>query len=314
MTKTANFMAFDLGASSGRAVVGRFDGERLSLEEIHRFPNGPTQLLDSLYWDALRLFSEMKAGLVKAAAQVDGGLTAMGIDTWGVDFGLLDRQGNLIGNPYHYRDRRTDGMIDRACQIVPREEIFAQTGIQFMQLNTLFQLFAMVQAQSPALDIAHTLLMMPDLLNYWFTGQKAGEYTIASTSQCYNMQAGRWAAPLLEKLGIPTHIFPEVIPPGTELGALLPAIAEETGAGPVPVIAPGCHDTASAVAAVPVTDADAGRYAYLSSGTWSLLGVELKTPVINKKSLAYNVTNEGGVQNTIRLLKNLGGLWIVQEC
>lgn len=315
MTQTTNFLAFDLGASSGRAVVGRFDGEKLSLEEAHRFPNGPTRLLDSLHWNVLSLFTEMKNGLAKAAGLLDGKIAAMGVDTWGVDFGLLDKNGELIGNPYHYRDSRTDGMVEKACQIVPRAEIFNQTGIQFMQLNSLFQLVAMVQQQSTALEVADTLLFMPDLFNYWFTGQKTCEYTIASTSQAYNMATGQWATGLLERLGIPPHIFRQVIQPGTSIGPLLPHIAEEAGlpAG-VSVIAPACHDTASAVAAVPVTGADAGRFAYLSSGTWSLLGVELDSPVINEKSLAYNVTNEGGVANTIRLLKNLGGLWIVQEC
>lgn len=314
MSETKNFLAFDLGASNGRAVIGRFDGQQLSLEEIHRFDNGPTQLLDSLHWDALNLFNEMKTGLAKAVSRVEGPIAAFGLDTWGVDFGLLDKRGELIGNPYHYRDSRTNGMVERAFELIPREEVFGQTGIQFMQLNSLFQLLAMVEQKSPALEIADRLLFMPDLFNYWFTGQKANEFTITSTSQAYNMARNEWASPLLTKLGIPTHIFGQVIRPGSRLGSLLPAIAEETGAGAVPVIAPGCHDTASAVAAVPVDEADVGRFAYLSSGTWSLLGVELPAPVINAKSLAYNVTNEGGVENTIRLLKNLGGLWVVQEC
>jgi len=314
MTNTTNFLAFDLGASSGRAVAGQFNGETLSLAEMHRFNNGPTRLLDNLHWDALNLFNEMKTGLAKAAGQLGGNIAALGVDTWGVDFGLLDRQGNLIGNPYHYRDSRTDGKVERAFEIVPRAEIFGQTGIQFMQLNSLFQLFAMAQQNSPVFDIAETLLFMPDLFNYWFTGRKTTEYTIASTSQAYNMQENRWATELLAKLGIPSRIFLDVIAPGTNLGPLLPHIAEEAGLKiAVPVIAPGSHDTASAVAAVPVTGG-ARNFAYLSSGTWSLLGVELPAPVINEKSLAYNVTNEGGVQNTIRLLKNLGGLWLVQEC
>lgn len=314
MTKTTNFLAFDLGAESGRAVVGAFDDERLALEEMHRFPNGPTRLLNSLYWSPLHLFSEMKNGLAKTLHQMEGGVAALGVDTWGVDFGLLDRTGQLIGLPYHYRDSRTDGMVERACELVPREDIFNQTGIQFMQLNTLTQLLAMAQQKSPQLDIAETLLMMPDLFNYWFTGQKSCEYTIASTSQCYNMTQGQWAIPLLESLGLPTHIFLNVVQPGTMIGALLPAIADEVGAkSELPVIAPGTHDTASAVAAVPVTDAEKGSFAYISSGTWSLMGVETATPVINAKSLAYNFTNEGGVQNTIRLLKNIMGLWLVQE-
>lgn len=314
MSHTKNFLAFDLGAESGRAVVGRFDGEKLALEEIHRFPNGPTRVHGSLYWNVLLLFAEMKNGLAKAVRENGLVIAAIGLDTWGVDYGLLDRQGRLIGNPYHYRDSRTDGMIDRACQIAPRAEIFAQTGLQFMQLNTLFQLFAMAQQHDPALEMADSLLMMPDLLNYWFTGQKTCEYTIASTSQCYNMQQNEWSTDLLQKLGIPTHIFQNIIQPGTELGPLLPALAQEIGVNEnIPVIAPGCHDTASAVAAVPVDESVKNSFAYISSGTWSLVGAEIAAPVINDKCLAYNFTNEGGVQNSIRLLKNLGGLWLVQE-
>jgi rhamnulokinase len=314
MTKTVNFLAFDLGAESGRAVVGRFDGERLSLEEMHRFANGPTRLRHSLHWNALNLFTEMKHGLVKTVNEQGGELASFGVDTWGVDFGLLDRAGNLIGHPYHYRDSRTDGMMEQAFAIVPREEIFAQTGLQFMQLNSLFQLFAMAQQKFPALEIADNLLFMPDLFHYWFTNQKVNEFTIASTSQCYNMQQKQWATPLLKKLGLPTHIFQEVIQPGAKLGPILPSIAEELGIGyEISVIAPGSHDTASAVAAVPVAAAEVDSFAYLSSGTWSLLGVETAAPIINEQSLVYNFTNEGGVQNTIRLLKNIMGLWLVQE-
>ncbi len=314
MTKTANFLALDLGAESGRAVAGCFDGERLSLKEIHRFANGPVRVHNTLHWNALSLFTEMKQGLAKAVNEHELEILSCGVDTWGVDFGLLDRAGNLIGNPYHYRDSRTDGMVEKACEIVPREEIFAQTGLQFMQLNTLFQLLAMAQQPSPLLDIAADLLFMPDLFHYWFTGQKINEFTIASTSQCYNMQQRQWAIPLLEKLGLPTRLFREVIQPGSKLGPLLPSIAEEIGVKPgLEVIATGSHDTQNAVAAVPVAEADSDRFAYLSSGTWSLLGVESAEPIINEQSLAYNFTNEGGVQNTICLMKNIMGLWLVQE-
>lgn len=312
---TRNFVALDLGASNGRAVIGRFDGSTLALEEIHRFPNGPVQLPriggSSLHWNALMLFSEVKEGLAKAVKCCGRELAGAGLDTWGVDFALLDRQGALLGNPYHYRDSRTDGMVEEACRRVPREEIFDRTGIQFMQLNSLIQLFAMVVQGSPLLEVADRLLMMPDLLNYWLTGQRVSEYTDASTSQCMDMRTGRWATDLLAKLGIPTHIFPPVIQPGTVLGPLLPHVAEETGAGGIAIVAPGTHDTGSAVAAVPAEGTD---YAYLSSGTWSLIGVEIREPVINAKTLAFNFTNEGGVCNTIRLLKNITGLWMIQEC
>jgi rhamnulokinase len=202
-------------------------------------------------------------------------------------------------------------MIDEACRRVPREEIFGETGIQFMQLNSLFQLLAMVDQGSPVLPLAETFLMMPDLLNYWLTGRVASEYTIASTSQCMSMRTGAWATRLLERLGIPTRFLPSVIQPGTLLGPLLPAVADETGARSIAVVAPGTHDTASAVAAVPAAGSD---YAYLSSGTWSLMGVELAQPVIDARTLAFNFTNEGGVCGTIRLLKNITGLWLIQEC
>lgn len=314
MNNSKNYLAFDLGAESGRAVLGRFDGQRLALQEIHRFPNGPVRVQDSLYWNVLNLFAELKNGLAQAVHQAEGELAALGLDTWGVDYGLLDRRGELIGQPYHYRDRRTEGMVERACQRLPRAEIFGQTGIQFMPLNTLIQLLAMVEQQAPALEMADTLLMMPDLFNFWLTGRKVSEYTIASTSQCLNMTSGAWATDLLQKLGIPTGIWPEIIQPGSRLGPILPAVVAEIGLQTrLEVIAPGSHDTASAVAAVPVAEAQQANYAYISSGTWSLVGMELKAPIINDQALAFNFTNEGGVENTIRLLKNIGGLWLVQE-
>ncbi len=310
------FLAVDLGAESGRVVAGTFDGARIGLEEVHRFPNGPVNVLGHLHWDVLRLWSDIKAGLAKAAQRYGRHIAGIGLDTWGVDFGLLDANDELLGNPYHYRDSRTDGMMERAFEKVPREAIFEATGIQFMQLNTLFQLVAMVEAHSPQLEMAHTLLMMPDLFNFWLTGCKANEFSDATTSQCYDPRAGTWAYGMLESLGIPTHIFrsedgDRIVPPGTILGTLLPSVMEETGLGAVPVIAPATHDTGSAVAAVPM---DPENAIYLSSGTWSLMGVESKVPIINAEMLAYNLTNEGGVNGTFRLLKNIMGLWLVQEC
>ena len=308
---TRKFLAIDLGASSGRAVVGLFDGERLRLEEVHRFPNGPVRVLNSLHWDVLRLFEEVKGGLAKCVKTYGTDIASLGLDTWGVDFGLLDARDELLGNPYHYRDRRTDGMMEEAFRRVPREEIFERTGIQFMQLNSLYQLLAMAVQGSPMLDAAQTFLNMPDLFNFWLTGRKASEFTIATTTQCYDPRAGDWAWTMLERLGLPTRIFGEIVPPGTRLGPLHPAVAEETGAGDVPVIATAGHDTAAAVAAVPARGHD---YAYISSGTWSLMGVEVDEPLITPQSQAYNFTNEGGVEGTIRLLKNIMGLWLVQEC
>lgn len=315
MAPTRNYLAFDLGASGGRAIIGRFDGERLALEEVHRFANGPVHIPsaagDSLHWDTPRLFVEIQEGLKKAVACCTTGLISLGIDTWGVDYALLDRNDRLIGLPYHYRDSRTDAMMDEAFRRVPRQEIFAATGIQFMQLNTLFQLLAQQIEDPEVLARTRTLLMTPDLLNFWLTGQKVCERTIASTSQALDPHRPAWAADLLERLGIPTHFLPPIVEAGTMLGGLLPAVSEETGAQGVQVVAPGSHDTASAVAAVPAEGAD---YAYLSSGTWSLMGVEILQPIINETALAFNMTNEGGVCGTIRLLKNIAGLWIIQEC
>lgn len=315
MNHTYNLLALDLGAESGRAILGQFDGDRLHLSEVHRFTNGPVRLPDSsgekisLRWDILRMWSEIQHGLGLAAQH--NPLSGVGLDTWGVDFGLLDRQGELIGNPYHYRDDRTDGMLEEAYQRVPREEIFAQTGIQFMQLNSLYQLLAMVLQKSLALKNAHTFLTMPDVFNYWLTGRKVCEFTIATTTQCYNPILKDWAKPMLEKLGIPTKIFPEIVPPGTQLGTLLPGVAEAIGMPSIPVIAPACHDTGSAVAAVPVQNPN---HIWISSGTWSLIGTTVTEPLINAQSLGFNLTNEGGVNGTFRLLKNVTGLWLVQEC
>jgi len=300
-----------MGAESGRAMLGRLDEGQLQLAEVHRFPNGPVSLPDGLHWDVLRLWGEIKHGLAAAAQEPGAELAGMGLDTWGVDFGLLDRDGALVANPYHYRDKRTDGMLEEAFGRVPRAEIFEHTGIQFMAINSLYQLLSLVISRAPSLDIAETFLMMPDLFNYWLTGRAVCEFSIATTSQCYDPRHGDWATSLLEQMGIPAHIFPGVVPPGTVLGNLAPPVAAEVGAGDVPVIAPGCHDTALAVAAVPAEGAD---FVYISSGTWSLMGAELSEPVINAKSLAFDFTNEGGVCDTFRLLKNITGLWLVQEC
>lgn len=305
------YLAIDLGAESGRAILATLDGRQLSLTDIHRFPNGPVRLPDGLHWDILRLWSEIKTALHMATHQQHAQLAGIGIDTWGVDYGLLDRSGALIGNPYHYRDSRTDGMVEAAFKRLPREKIFDLTGIQFMQLNTLYQLFSMVVQQSPLLQIAETFLTTPDLLNYWLSGRKACEFTMATTTQCYDPRRCEWSQPLLQALGIPSHIFPEVVQPGTVLGTVLPDIVEETGCGRVPVIAPACHDTGSAVAAVP---AEAPHFAWISSGTWSIMGAEASDPIVNAQSLKYNFTNEGGVNGTWRFSKNIMGLWLVQEC
>jgi rhamnulokinase len=306
------FLAFDLGAESGRAVLGMLDGGgRLSLQEKHRFANPTGRMNGHMHWNLLAQWEELKTGLKNVAGGVP--LSGIGVDTWGVDYGLIGRVGNVLGNPYHYRDPRTDGVMERTFKRVAKEQIFESTGIQFMQLNTLFQLVAMREANSQALEVAETLLFMPDLFNFLFTGVRKSEFSIATTSQMYDPRQRDWARPMLEQLGIPTRILPEVVPSGTVIGPLMQDVADECGVGQIPVIAPACHDTGSAVAAVPV-EGTSSDWCYISSGTWSLMGVELSEPVINEKSLKYNYTNEGGVGGTIRFLKNIMGLWLVQEC
>lgn len=304
----ARFLAVDLGASSGRVVEGTWDGKGLALREVHRFRNGPVQTGAKLTTDAEGLWREVREGFRTAG----GAPAAIGVDTWGVDFGLLDAGGRLLGPPVHYRDQRTNGMMSRVFERVPKGEVFRTTGIQFMQINTLYQLYSMVESGDAGLRDATTLLLTPDLFHYWMTGEKVAEYTIASTTQMLHARERRWADGLLAALGIPGRLLPPLVPPGTPIGPMLAGVAREAGwFGEVPVIAVGSHDTASAVAAVPDLDAAS---AYLSSGTWSLMGVEVPEPVINDLSLVLNFTNEGGVGQTIRLLKNIMGLWLVQEC
>ena len=305
-----HYLAFDLGAESGRAMLGTLSAEGLAIEELHRFPNTPVRVFSALYWDTLRLWHEIRRGLEIAARERRLALDGVGIDTWGVDYALLGPDGALVDNPRHYRDARTNGIMEKLFEAVPRAEIFARTGIQFIQLNTLCQLYAMKLEGSPALAAARTLLFMPDLFNYWMTGVAKSELTIASTSQFYDPCAGAWATGLLERLGLPSGILPEIVAPGTRLGPLLDSVWP--GPAPAPVVyATGCHDTGSAVAAVP---AEGDDWCYISSGTWSLMGAELASPVINETSLAMNLTNEMGVGGTTRLLKNIAGLWLVQEC
>jgi rhamnulokinase len=310
MAATKKLLAFDLGAESGRGLLGLFDGQQVRLEVVHRFPNGAVRTLDSLHWDVLRLYSEMLIALRKCAAE-QGGLDGVGVDTWGVDFALLGRGGTLLGNPRNYRDPHTEGVMEEAFRRVPRAEIFRRTGLQFMRFNSLFQLLAMQRDRSPLLDVAETLLMIPDLFNYFFTGIKVNEASDASTSQMYDPATRTWAHDLVAAFGLPARILGSLVPPGTVLGPLRSAVTAETGLGPVPVIAPATHDTGSAVAAVP---AQGESWAYISSGTWSLMGAELPAPLINDQVAQYNFTNEGGVSGTTRFLKNIMGLWLVQEC
>jgi rhamnulokinase len=304
-------LAFDFGATSGRAILGALDNGKLTLEELHRFPNEPVPLPTGLYWDTLRLFQEILRGLTIAGRERNLQIDTIGIDTWGVDFAFLGEDGALVDNPRHYRDARTNGVMERAFAVVPREEIFEATGLQFMQLNTLFQWYAMKEGRSPALAAARRLLFMPDLFNYWLTGVQRNELTIASTSQFYDPRRRKWSIELLSKLGLDSSVLGEIVPPGTKLGELRPELGEASGLGAVAVYATGCHDTASAVAAVP---AEGDDWCYISSGTWSLMGLELTEPIVNQQSLALNFTNEVGVGGRIRFLKNIAGLWLLEEC
>lgn len=299
--------AADLGASSGRVMVGRVDPDGVRLDEAHRFANTPVRLGATLHWDVLALYRGVLDGLRAAARDV--ALDGIGIDTWAVDYGLLDAGGALLGNPVHHRDARTDGVMDRVLSRVPAEEVYDRTGLQFLPINTLYQLVA--AADDPQLAIARQLLLMPDLLAYWLTGERGAEVTNASTTQLLDVRARAWATDLMERLDIPAGLFPPLREPGAVIGHLTPAAQEATGVGgDVPVLAVGSHDTASAVVGVP---AETPHFAYISCGTWSLVGVELPAPVLTAASREANFTNELGVDGTVRFLRNVMGLWLLQE-
>ena len=293
------FLAFDLGAESGRALTGTLDGGRLSIQELHRFPNEPVKVADTLHWDVLRLWHNMRCAL-RDAPEVE----SIGVDTWGVDFALLDARGALLQNPVHYRDARTDGVPDQVFRIVGPDQIYENTGVQFMQINTLFQVFALAREHPELLKASSYFLTMPDLLNYWLTGRITCEYTNATTTQMFDTRARDWARPMLEQLEIPTRILQPITEPGSAIGALRPELGKAT------VIAPACHDTGSAVAAIEA----GGETAFISSGTWSLLGTESPTPIVTAEARAFNFTNEGGVGGTTRVLKNIMGMWLLQGC
>lgn len=316
MTAKQVHLAVDLGASSGRVVAGLWDGNRFELQEVYRFENGGIRVLNRLYWDVLGIWEHVKRGLLSAASLWGNSIRSVGVDTWGVDFALIDSADELVANPIHYRDAQTNGLMQQAFQRVPQREIFEQTGIQFLPFNTLYQWLGMKRRGSEALQRAKTFLMMPDLFHWWLSGEQVNEYTNATTTQFFNPATGKWAFPLLHAFQLPTHILRDVVYPGTNLGKLLNATAEEVNLPQATVILPGTHDTASAVAAVPAVGpkSDRPNWCYISSGTWSLLGVEVQSPVITDDCFRLNFTNEGGVEGTIRLLKNISGLWLVQEC
>jgi len=306
------FIAFDLGAESGRCFIGLLDKQKVILHEIHRFSTPSIKYDNGFHWDILAIYEEVIEGLKKASKNFGNNFEGIGIDTWGVDYVLLDPDDRILGYPYHYRDDRTDNMMEEAFKVVPKKEIYNRTGIQFMQINTLFQLLSEKKRKLNLLNIADKILFIPDFINFMLSGKKFAEYTIASTSSLIDPVKRDWAWDLIDSFGLNRKIFPAIIEPGTVLGPLLPSIAQLTELNKnIPVIATTCHDTASAVAAVPAFEDD---WAFLSSGTWSLMGIELKNPVLTEEALNNNFTNEGGFANTIRFLKNIIGLWPIQEC
>ncbi len=303
---TSHVLAFDFGASTGRAVVGSFDGQSLKLTEIHRFPNDPVTVDGTLHWDLPTLFGHIKQGLSVACR--DFPIESLAVDTWGVDFGLL-KNGALLENPVHYRDTRTNGMMNEVLSRLPRETVYQRTGIQFMEINTLYQLYSLVRQRPDFLAEADTMLFMPDLFAYLLTGVAQAEYTIASTSQLMTPK-GQWAEDIFSALGLPARLLPAIVPTGTTAGTLTEALQKELHVPAVRVLHTAGHDTASAVVGCPAVDED---FAYISSGTWSLIGTERARALINERSSAYNFTNEGGYGMTTRLLKNIMGLWLIQE-
>ncbi len=311
MAEVKKYIAVDLGAESGRVMLGSVSDKKLILEEIYRFDNGPIEENGTLRWDFDKLLSKVKTGIGKAVKAAGTQVWGIGIDSWGVDFGLIDGDGKLVENPYHYRDSRTNRMMEKAFELMDKRKIYENTGVQFMQLNTVYQLLAMRLANSVALAKAKNLILMADLFSYYLCGKVFAEYTLASTSQFMDMKTGRWSKKVLEKLSLPIDIMPRIVQPGTVVGQLTTKVRNEIGCGAIPVIAIGSHDTASAVAAVPADEST--NWAYLSSGTWSLMGVEVPKAIVNDKTFEYEFTNEGGVENTIRLLKNIMGLWLIQE-
>ena len=308
------YLGVDLGAESGRVMVGLWNGKRMSLQELHRFPNGPVEVAGTLRWDVLRLWSEIQQGLSLAARTYGKSVRSIGVDTWGVDSVLLSKSNELLYQPFHYRDARTRGMMEQAFMRVSREEIFAATGLQFMELNTLYQLLALKRDSPEVLEAADCLLMMPDFFHWCLSGTRVAEFTEATTTQFFDPTKHTWSHELLKKFELPTKILPKVISPGTKVGSLRQSVAKATGLGQIDVIAPASHDTGSAVAAVPTAAVSEGTWAYLSSGTWSLMGLELRKAQLSQQVLEFNLTNEGGVDSTYRLLKNISGLWLVQQC
>lgn len=311
MAKPVKMLAFDFGASSGRAILGILEDGKIRLEEIHRFSNDPVEVRGSMHWDTLRLFHEIKQGILKCANGGHRDISSIAVDTWGVDFGLLDADGNMLSNPYHYRDSRTDGIVAEVLKLVPEEELYSRTGIELMKINTIFQLYSLKLRKPAALNGAETMLMTPDLFNYFLTGEKVTEYSIASTTQLVDAAKRDWSWEIIDRLGLPEKLFTKIVPSGTIIGRLSPELADELGIGRIPVIAAAGHDTQAAIASVPAEEKD---YVFISCGTWSLVGMEADSPVIGPDSRKAAFTNEGGADNKISFMKNIMGLWLIQEC
>ncbi len=322
MSEMKHYLALDMGAESGRAILGTIQSGKITLSEEHRFLTGaesvPTMYPDlvpsgldsdcSMLWDFTRFWHEIKKSIHLAGKKVR--IEAVGVDTWGVDFALLDKRGMMVGTPFNYRDSRTNGMMEEAFNRIPKEKIYELTGIQFMPINALYHLLAMSVRNDPQLSIADKFLMVPDLFNYWLSGKAVAEFTDTTTSQLFNPRKREWSKEIIQAMDFPRHIFPEVVAPGTILGPLRNSVALETGAQPL-IIAPACHDTGAAVAAVP---AEVDDFIWISSGTWSIVGMNTPEPIINEASYKYNFTNEGGLDGTYRFSKNVMGLWVVQQC
>jgi rhamnulokinase len=309
--QSKNYIAIDLGASSGRVMLSNITGQDLSIEECYRFPNEPIEQDGSLRWDFQNLFSGVKKGIAVAVKKSGGNIESIGVDSWGVDFGLIDKSGQLMENPYHYRDSRTDGMMEKAFAMMPKRKIYEETGVQFLQLNTLYQVLAMSHANSDVLRRAYKMLFIADLVTYFLCGRIFNESTIASTSQMLDVRSLGWSKNIFKELRLPIELMADLVVPGTSLGALKKELQIELGCGPIPIVAVGSHDTASAVAAVPAAQ---DSWAYISSGTWSLIGVEIPEAIINNETFEYGFANEVGVGGKIRLLKDLMGMWLIQEC
>ena len=308
------YLGIDLGAASGRVVAGLWDGRKMTLDELHRFANGPVCLAGTMRWDVLRFWTEIQNGLAVAGKKYGKKIVSTGADTWGSDYVLLTKNGEIVSQPFHYRDSRTDGMMEKAFRKMPRAAIFSRTGAHFQPFNTLYQLLAMKGQCPELLGQADRLLLLPDFIHWCLCGSRVAEFTNATTTQCLNPLKRKWDLELLKTMKLPAAIFPKLIPPGTELGTLRDSVAHRLDLGKIQVVAPATHDTASAVAAVPTTQSGRTNWAYISSGTWSLMGVEISKPCLSPRVLELNLTNEGGFGGTYRLLKNIMGLWLVQQC